>query len=207
MNVVDSARKELKENGGILFPSKKRGPTVKQLEEQCPNLEKFLIGLVEEVKTGGYLTIGIMREKINAKYNALVSRKRIRKALRRLGFRYCTRREVWISKRDTPAVQTHLWEFAEFVNRNNVKNAATGRYEYKDGISFVDESHLFSEDQRKKSWFDGSNKFMEVCTKGKGVRINIIDGFISNKFLPETRVAWNSRCTTGEYKGHNGTTF
>ena len=163
------------------------------------DLEVFLLGLVEEAKKGGFLTIGIIREKIRAEYYVFPSRRRVRRALRRLGFRYAERKGIWLSKRDSAEVMEHLWEFCCFV-KNHIVQKANGQYAYVDGVGFADESHLYTLAKRTKSWFNGANRFMQA-SEGAGTRINIIDGIISDKFTEETRVSWSSTSATGEYHG------
>ena len=199
-NIIDKARKDIKTTGGYIKGPQKRGKQpLAPLEEELDNLEAFLLGLVEEAKKGGFLTVGNIREQIRAEYYVLVSRRRVRKALRRLGFRYAVRKGIWLSARDSYGVMQELWEFCCFV-KDHVVQRADGTYAYVDGVAFVDESHIYTLAKRTKSWIKGADRFMQNAERA-GTRINIIDGFISDKFTTATRVSWSSSATTGEYCG------
>jgi hypothetical protein len=199
-SVVESARKDIRDtNGYILGPDTRGRKPLPPLEQDIENLEAYLVGLVNEAKKGGFLTVGIIREKIFAQFSILASRRRVRKALRRLGFRYAERRGIWLTKRESYGVICELWEFCCFV-KNHVVKRPDGRYAYVDGVSFVDESHIYSAAKRKLSWIKGADRFMEVADRA-GSRINIFDGILSDKFTTGTRKSWSSNATTGEYHG------
>ena len=110
VKVVKRAKKKAEENEGVLPAQVPTGPKPKEhLEERIPDLDPYIQTLVEEAKKGGYLTVASIRQELMSRHPELhaaraITKEHVRTSLKQLGYRYATRKAVWISRRESPEV-------------------------------------------------------------------------------------------------------
>lgn len=197
--IVKSLRDELDENDNCFIPPGVRGRRTLKLEDAIDGLYEFLVSLVDECKIKGYLTLAIIRRKIYEKYGKHCSQKCMRKCLGRLGFRYDRRVEAWVNARESQPVQRQLYEFVDWVHRNSVMDQPP-LYNFVNNFAFFDESHIYTEEFRRMSWFNDGNRLVQLMRSG--ARINMFDGLITGCSISDAatlRVHWNSRKKVAEH--------
>ena len=209
---------------GTLGEPKKKGPAPKQVEEVIAEGEwagdfvGWLVHKVENAKKGSFVTIDSLKRDLQVEAGEVVSKRFLRRTLKRLGFRYVKRKGMWISRRNEERIVRRLWEFCKWAVANSTRTQVAGgkkkfRYEWNRPVGFQDETFIQDGEFRKHSWcapHPGSKRvdnFYDVGT-GKGTRINVIHTiFAANGPQPVTAagvpaclVHWKSSWTGKQHK-------
>jgi hypothetical protein len=141
-------------------PPKKRGPTPKDPCKDIENFFEYVADKVERKKKKGWLTLQMLREDIQKEHGLVLSKKVLRRTLKRLGFSYQKRKGVWTSRRAEPQVQDNLRKFLEWVVLNSEKVTVTDpntgetneEYKWTSPVAFFDETYLWTIAYRDWSW-------------------------------------------------------
>ena len=152
--VIERAREERKKKGGRLDIQPPAGRKPKPpLEDLIAGMDAFIDGEVQKAKFGGYLTVTLLRDKLREEYpeQGDITRERVRKSLKRMGFKYNIRKGVWISRREDPEILEDLRVHCAWV-ADNVALDDEGYYYFIDPVMFHDQSFINSLSIRKESW-------------------------------------------------------
>ena len=198
-DVVKRARKTASNNNGRLEIQLPAGRKPKApLEELIPEIDAFIDAEVQQAKYGGYLTVTILRDKLREKFSEqqeMMTRERVRKSLKRMGFKYAIRKGVWISRREDPQILEDLRAHCAWV-AENVAQDDEGYYYFIDPVVFHDQSFINSLSLRKESWVR-DDRWFDGKDNGGGRRIVLLDSLHTGKFITTARVAWDSTLKTG----------
>jgi hypothetical protein len=119
-STFDRLETELLETDGFYEgPESLRGPKPPHLEYDIPDLDNWLRSKVDEVKKKGFLTVPKIQELIQTEKNRTVTKYAVRGALERLGYKWCTRRKYWITRRTDPKVLRWLKRYVTWIHNNS----------------------------------------------------------------------------------------
>ena len=181
---------------GALAEPKRKGPAEKAHEsvikegEWEGDLVGWVVDKIEKAKKGSFVTLNSLKHDLQVEHGEVVSKRYLRKTLKRLGFRYLKRKGKWISRRNEERVLRRLWEFCKWciepdpIQGPRSQRVAGGakkpfRYQWVRAVGFQDETSILDGEFRKPSWcapHPGSRRvdnFYDVG-KGKGTRINVL---------------------------------
>ena len=184
---------------GTLHEPKKKGPPQKGPESSdflFFDLFDFICGKIENAKKGSFVTIDTLKRDLMHEEGAKVSKRFLRRTLKRMGFRWVKRKGKWLSRRGEERVQRRLFEFCKWAVAHSKRVVEGGKVRYQwssvKPIGFQDETSIYDGEFRKYSWVapveKGSKKvdhFYDVG-KGQGTRVNILHTIFTKVDQPES---------------------
>ena len=212
---VGRKNKKLKEDGKEVQAPKKKGPKPSNVDERFEGFYDWVVEKIESAKKGGFVTLDSLKRDLQADRALTVSKRVLRRTLRKLGFRYVRRVGKWFSRRQEERVQRRLWDFLEWVVENSSK-APDGKPVWDIPVAFQDETFIHDGQFREFSICapeaKGSRKLdrgYDEQKKGKGTRVNVLHCIFSHidqptkDGKPECLEAWKStwKGKNHKYKG------
>jgi transposase len=211
-----AAAKNLSANQ-LIIPPKKKGPAPAAVDEKFEGFYDWVVAKIEEAKKGGWITLGSLKRDLALERAVTVSKRVLRRTLRKLGFRYVKRVGQWISRRNEERIQRRLWDFLEWAVANSSRAevaAADGgrgkpkayRYVWDIPTAFQDETAINDGEFRKfsicapvKKGGTKLDRAYDRLGKGDGPRVNVLHCIFSHipqparaDGAPECLEAWKS---------------
>ena len=209
-SVGRSAKKKQKAKQEIL-PPKPKGPAPTTVDEKFEGFFDWVVSKVNGAKKGGYVTLDSLRRDLFLEHGIRVSKRLLRRSLRKLGFKYVRREGHWFSRRHEERIQHRLWDFLEWVVGSSEEKVVEGKREFywKIPVGFQDETWVNERQFRKFSicapTVKGGGKVDRSYDNGKsgeGTRVNILHCIFSHipqptnpDGTPECLVHWKSTWT------------
>ena len=143
--------------GGAVQPTQKKGPKPVLLEERFADFYEWVVEKIENAKKGSFVTLDSLKRDLDIENGIPVSKRLLRRTLRRLGFKYVTRVGKWFSRRNEERIQRRLADFLEFAVQNSsfreeIKKGKTVKvYYWNVPVAFEDESFVHEKGFRKAS--------------------------------------------------------
>lgn len=202
------------EKKAVPHPEKK-GPKPSNVDERFEGFYDWVVEKIESAKKGGWVTLDSLKRDLSLERSLTVSKRVLRRTLRKLGFRYVRRVGKWFSRRHEERIQRRLWDFLEWAVGNSSK--VGGKFVWNIPVAFQDETNINDGEFRQFSICapesKGSGKLdrgFDQQKKGKGVRVNVLHCIFSHidqptaaDGSPECMEAWKSTWTgkNHKYKG------
>jgi len=204
-----------------ILPPKKKGPAPSSVDEKFEGFYDWVWDKVERAKKGGYLTLDQLRLDLQLEKGLRVSKRLLRRSLRKLGFKYVRRVGHWMSRRHEERIQHRLWDFLEWTVANSEEKMLDGKrhFFWKLPVGFQDETWVNEREFRKFSicapTVKGGTKVDRRYDNGRdgvGTRVNVLHCIFSHMHdgqptkpdgSPECLVHWKSSWTgkNHKYKG------
>ena len=166
------------------------------LEVVFPDLDKYIKEEIEKARKRKHLTIGILSESASEYFQFRITRQRMKRALKRLGYEYADRAGKYINRRHEPQNLAKLRAFCQWVKDHCVYNADTDLYTFTIPVAFGDGANEYTRAFRSRSWLLRNDPLLSTCEKPRkkdcGQRVNMLGAIYSNAFDMASFTAWNS---------------
>ena len=203
--IIRKYQAELRANNNFLYDADTKGRKTPKLTDKAEFefLFEWVLEKVEAAKKGGFLTLKILSEALWAEKQLKVTFSELTSALHMLGFKYCRRKALYSSRRDSEAVQMALKRHCQWVRERVTKVGDRWRFTEGAGVCFQDESWVHASDFRLESWCLEGDATCDLGG-GSGPRIALLDTIFSFQFATDTRKHWNTGRKTGDTKARHG---
>ena len=152
----------------------------------------------QEAMKGHSLTLDSIQDDYEQEFQKRTTKKRVRAALYRCGFRWISRIRSYVSKRHSAGVLPLLWAYVNWVKDSTEEytdtDGKTKRFNFRYPTSFEDESSMRASETSRQSWCSKATRYLDI-KKGGSTIIRMVGSLFSFCSGKDTWVAWSSRWT------------